>query len=200
MRTRKRSYSPPPLFPISSVCSSSSPSSSKYPTRVQPSSRPHIEALKSMYKDRLGNIFDVCRPTTSKARTQRKKSASMLCINQSSSGNGKGIHQALGELVKHGTLQYSDVEVAKEYGFGLETLGFTGLKFVFLFRLTHNQLKNEEPGYVNIQHSGEDLSAGDQSRKQDEIEMFVGCGSRLIGLSRNLDVVQTMDKTWRKWN
>ncbi|KAL8252437.1 hypothetical protein R6Q59_036130 [Mikania micrantha] len=58
----------------------------KYPTRVQPSSRPHIEALKSMYKDRLGNIFDVCRPTTSKARTQRKKSASMLCINQSSSG------------------------------------------------------------------------------------------------------------------
>ncbi|KAD5960216.1 hypothetical protein E3N88_11688 [Mikania micrantha] len=35
---------------------------------------------------------------------------------------------------------------------------------------------------------------------QDEIEMFVGCGSRLIGLLRNLDVVQTMDKTWRKWN
>ncbi|KAD4384428.1 hypothetical protein E3N88_24596 [Mikania micrantha] len=30
--------------------------------------------------------------------------------------------------------------------------------------------------------------------------MFDGCGSRLIGLSRNLDVVQTMDKTWRKWN
>ncbi|KAL8262610.1 hypothetical protein R6Q59_023959 [Mikania micrantha] len=200
MRTRKRSYSPPPLFPISSVCSSSSPSSSKmssgntefwityedkyieilediwsgydqsigrswdwsfwekfcvrmmneckfeafpnmiescmnyrdylkkihrqmkFPARVQPSSRPHIEALKSMYKDRLGNIFDVCRPTTSKARRQRKKSASML--KQSSSGgissvkrlgNGKGIHQALGELVKHGTLQYSDVEVAKEY-------------------------------------------------------------------------------------
>ncbi|KAD7116944.1 hypothetical protein E3N88_04212 [Mikania micrantha] len=82
-------------------------------------------------------------------------------------------------------------------GFGLETLGFTGLEFVFLFRLTHNQLKKEEPGYVNIQHSGEDLSAGDH---QDEIEMFVGCGSRLIGLSRNLDVVQTMDKTWRKWN
>ncbi|KAD5802482.1 hypothetical protein E3N88_13842 [Mikania micrantha] len=96
----------------------------KYPARVQPSSRPHIEVLKSMYKDRLGNIFDVCRPTTSKARTQRKKSASMLCISQSSSGgisfvrrsgNGKGIHQALGELVKHGNLQYSDVEVAKEY-------------------------------------------------------------------------------------
>ncbi|KAD2804878.1 hypothetical protein E3N88_38255 [Mikania micrantha] len=82
-------------------------------------------------------------------------------------------------------------------GFGLETLGFTGLEFVFLFRLTHNQLKNKEPGYVNIQHSGEDLSAGDH---QDEIEMFVGCGSRLIGLSKNLDVVQTMDKTWRKWN
>ncbi|KAD3336976.1 hypothetical protein E3N88_32496 [Mikania micrantha] len=50
---------------------------------------------------------------------------------------------------------------------------------------------------VNIQHSGEDLSAGDH---QDEIKMFDDCGSRLIGLSRNLDVVQTMDKTWRKWN
>ncbi|KAD3067405.1 hypothetical protein E3N88_35285 [Mikania micrantha] len=62
-----------------------------------------------------------------------------------------------------------------------------GLEFVFLFRLTHNQLKNEEPGYVNIPHS-------------DEIKLFVGCGSRLIGLSRNLDMVQTMDKTWRKWN
>ncbi|KAD6119544.1 hypothetical protein E3N88_10815 [Mikania micrantha] len=94
-------------------------------------------------------------------------------------------------------IRVSSTASAVIQGFGLETLGFIGLEFVSMFSLTHNQLKKEEPGYVNIQHSGEDLSAGDH---QDEIEMFDGCGSWLICLSRNLDVVQTMDKTWRKWN